>query len=103
MQQHRRGDFCPIAIKWPNGFRKPAQFATSTTTKLDPPTVDESRRPSAQRPMVRPSARWPRGAVNGDMNLIDTVQLLSEISRQKAREPWRQCSANDERTVGVSK
>jgi hypothetical protein len=41
--------------------------------------------------------------MDGDMDLIDGVKLPREISRQEAREPWRQCSADDERAAGVVK
>ncbi len=89
MQEHWCGNFRPIAIEWTNRFGKPAQLATSTATELDPPTIDQSRRSSTQRPMVCPSARWSCCPMDGDMDLIDGVKLPREISRQEAREPWR--------------
>ena len=34
--------------------------------------------------MMRPSTRWSRRPVNGNVDLIDSVKLLGEISRQEA-------------------
>lgn len=99
LQQQWVGEGSAVAVVCRDGFGKPHKVATAAAGRFDPFIVVPAQRRIAQRVVMLAGAFRPGGAVDGDVQLVECVQLRGEVARQQTRQAGRYTAADDQHRI----
>jgi hypothetical protein len=93
----------PVAVVRADRFREPGELPPGSCTQGNECTIVEHERLPGQGRVVLAGTRRPRRAVDGDVDLVDGVELAGQLSRHQAGQSGRHPGTHDQRHAGADR